>query len=382
LLRGGVYDVVGVSAYYGVEFSGAVGAPITVRSFPGEVAVIDGGRHSAHPRRLDDGRSVVDPFLLEFIGEHTVWEDIVLRHGVGQAFAIAGNHNVFRNIVSHDHHSDGIFLQGSYNLIENCASFNNYSVSNGGNSADGLKMVNGSRIRRLMGPEAETRGNVVRGCRFWNNSDDGIDIWNALDTVIEFTASWGNGYGSTGDGMGFKLGNNGLRHSGTVIRYSIGFDNVHNFTTNGATGVTFVHNTSWRPRREIGFDLRARLAPEDGSEGRNYAFNNLSSDASYQASWRASSSPGPEPVHTHNSWNLGIDDPQHVSLDPASPEFLALASRSPAIDAGKELGLPYTGAAPDLGAVAFGETLATMPALDPTATTTASVVVTGIAARR
>ena len=360
LLRGGVYDVMGEHVYVTVRMSGAPGAPITVRSYPGETAVFDGHLHVWHPRYEDDGRSVGGHKLFQFNGEYTVWEDITFRNGIGQGFYIVGNHNVFRGIVSHDHHSDGMYLQGSFNLVENCDSFNNYSISNGGNSADGLKMVDGNHVRTLFGPDAETRGNVIRACRFWNNSDDGIDIWSSLDTLIEYTMAWSNGYGSTGNGMGFKLGNSSLRHSGTIIRNSIGFDNIYNFTTNGGTGVTFLNNTSWRPRGSIGFDLRARSAPEDGSEGRNYAFNNISYDAATPASTRASSNPGPPPEHTHNSWNLGMDVPGFVSLDPAHEAFLALRSDSPAIDAGTDVGLPYGGVRPDLGALEHGVTLATI----------------------
>ena len=361
LLRGGVYDVIGEHVYVSVRMSGSSGAPITIKSYPGETAIFDGHRHPWHPRYFEDGRSNSNPNLLQFVGEHTVWGDITFRNGVGRAFFVIGNDNVYRRIVSHDHHSDGIYLQGSRNLVENCDSFNNNSISNGGNSADGLKVVDGGKILiDNFGEEAETRGNIIRGCRFWNNSDDGLDIWSALDTLIEYTMAWSNGYGDTGNGMGFKLGNNSMRHSGTIIRNSIGFDNAHNFTTNGATGVTFLNNTSWKPRSSIGFDLRARSAPEDGSEGHNYAFNNISYDAAAPAAIGAPTNPGPPPVHTHNSWNLGMDVPGFISLDPTHEAFLALRSDSPAIDAGTDVGLPYGGVRPDLGALEYGEALASI----------------------
>ena len=354
LLRGGVYDVVGKHVYVAVHMRGADGAPITIRSYPGEMAIFDGHLHGWHPRYESDGRSASGHNLLQFVGEYTVWEDITFRNGIGRAFFAIGNHNVYRGIVSHDHHSDGMYLQGAYNLVENCDSFNNYSISNGGKSADGLKMVDGGSILiDHFGEEAETRGNIIRGCRFWNNSDDGLDIWSSLDTLIEYTMSWSNGYGSTGHGMGYKLGNHSMRHSGTVIRNSIGFDNVHNFSTNGATGVTFLNNTSWKPAGTIGFDLRARRAPEDGSEGRNYAYNNISFDAAAVVALSAPTNPGPTPEHTHNTWNLGLSDPGIVSLNPSDEHFLALRSDSPAIDAGTNVGLPYTGTHPDLGALQY-----------------------------
>ena len=56
-------------------------------------------------------------------------------------------------------------------------------------------------------------------------------------------------------------------------------------------------------------------------------------------------------THSYNSWNLGVDEPRFVSTDPSSPDFLRLASGSPAIGAGTDVGLPYAGAAPDLGAI-------------------------------
>jgi hypothetical protein len=48
---------------------------------------------------------------------------------------------------------------------------------------------------------------VFTGCRSWNNSDDGWDLFAAND-VVTITNCWafGNGYGSNGDGNGFKLG--------------------------------------------------------------------------------------------------------------------------------------------------------------------------------
>ncbi len=56
----------------------------------------------------------------------------------------------------------------------------------------------------------------------------------------------------------------------------------------------------------------------------------------------------------NNSWNLNIEDPLFVSEDPASPDFLHLAPGSTAIEVGADIGLPFTGNAPDLGAYEWG----------------------------
>jgi hypothetical protein len=336
-LRGGVYDEVGKNVYQGpIQFSGTAHRPITVMSYPGERAIFDGSKHPHHPRTFGDGYSVSGPNIIRFYGEHVVWESITIRYGVGRAFFITANHSVFRDIVSHDNHSDGLYLEGSHNLFEYVESFNNYSVANGGNSADGMKMVDGDRVRLVFGSGAETRGNVIRYALFYNNSDDGLDVWNSWDTLVEYSLAFGNGYGPTGNGMGYKLGGASRHGIGTVARFNVAFGNVSNFDSNGSTGVTMHHNTSWNAR-EFGFILR-----DQSETGGNVAHNNISFQDPFPVSDNHLT------VQSHNSWNVGIDDPKFVTLDPSSPDFLMLASGSPAVGAGRDLG---KGRAPDLGAV-------------------------------
>ncbi len=346
-LRGGVYDDLS-QVYYSVSLSGAEGAPITVRSVPGEVAVFDGRRHAWHPRTAGDGRSVNDPMLLQVFGDHLVFEDLTFRNGVGNGFYFVGYHNVVRRVTSHANHGHGVQFQGSFNLLEYVTSFDNDSVANGGNSADGISMTDGKHIRMIKGDWAETRGNVVRYSLAYRNSDDGIDLWDAWDTLVEYSVSFENGYGPTGNGEGFKLGGGNREDTGTVARFNIAFGNRTNFNTNTSTGVTLIHNTSWAVRGDgIGFALATY---ETGADA-NFAYNNVS----YQDAWPRARGDGTD--DRNNSWNLGIDDPGFRSLDPASPDFLALRSGSPAVNAGMRLGLPYTGSAPDLGALQLGDHL-------------------------
>jgi hypothetical protein len=345
LLRGGVYDRVGVNAYYDVELSGAPAAPITIRSFPGERAVIDGGRHLHHPRSGDDGHNDSTPNLLRVVGDHLVFEDMTFRYGVGRAFYLIGYHNVLRRIVSHHHHSDGIYLQGSYNLLEHIESFGNNSISNGGNSADGIKMVDGNHIRVTHGSRARSHGNVVRYALLYGNSDDGLDIWNTTGTVVEYSIAYGNGLGDTGNGVGFKVGGGQRSGADTIVRFNVGFGNHINFDTNGSTGVTLYHNTSVGATN-VGYVLTQHRTLAD----RNMAYNNISYGD------RRDVIRGSRTVHSHNSWNLGIEDPDFVTLDERSADFLALDRGSPAIDAGMPLdGLEHRGPAPDLGALQWGE---------------------------
>ena len=343
--RGGVYDDLS-QVYYSVSMSGEEGAPITLASYPGETAVLDGHRHAWHPRRYGDGRTINDPMLLQVFGDHLVFEDLTFRNSVGNGFYFVGYHNTVRHLVSHGHHGHGVQFQGSFNLLEYVTSYGNDSVANGGNSANGISLTDGRHIRLIRGEGAETRGNVIRYALVYRNSDDGIGVWNSWDTLIEYSVSFENGIGPTGNGEGFKLGGNHRENIGTVARFNIAFANRVNFNNNTSTGVTLVHNTSWAVRGEgVGFALTTHATGADA----NYAYNNLSFDDH----WPRARGDGTD--DRHNSWNLDIDDPHLRSLDLASPDFLTLASTSPAVNAGMDIDLPYTGTAPDLGALQLGD---------------------------
>ena len=331
LLRGGVYDAMYEHVYVRVEMSGTPEAPITIRSYPGEMAIFDGHRHPWHPRYYGDGHSVSDPMLVWVVGDHLVWEDVTFRNGIGRGFALRGDHNVFRRIVSHHQHAAGIFLSGSYNLLEYVTSHDNTSVANGGNSANGISLIDGT---------IETRGNVIRYALVYRNSDDGIGIWNSWDTLIEHSISFDNGIGPTGNGMGFKLGGEDARARGTIARFNIAFGNANNFDTNGSTGVLLYNNTAWASR-----STNYVLTRHSTNACANEAYNNISYQPGSYNVIR-----GDCTVHEYNTWNLGITDPQFNSLDSTSTAFLSLSSNSPAIDAGIDMGFPYTGTAPDLGA--------------------------------
>ena len=344
-LRGGVYD--GSSqVYYSVSMSGTKDRPITLRSYPGEMAVFDGHRHAWHPRRSGDGRPVNDPMLLQVFGDHLVFEDLTFRNGVGNGFYFVGYHNVVRRVVSHDHHGHGVQFQGSFNLLEYVTSYGNDSVANGGNSANGISLTDGRHIRMIKGEWAETRGNVIRYALVYRNSDDGVGVWNSWETLIEYSVAFENGIGPTGNGEGFKLGGNHRKNIGTVARFNISFANRVNFNTNTSTGVTLLHNTSWAVRGGgVGFALTTHATDAD----QNTAYNNIS----YEDDWPRAR--GDRTDDRNNTWNLGIDDPRFRSLSLSSSDFLALRSDSPAINAGRNVGLPYTGSAPDLGALQAGD---------------------------
>jgi len=326
LLRGGVYNEYNVADSW--RRSGEPGAPITFKSYPGERAIIDGSHVQRDPRSPNPSA----PELIRIVGlDWYVFEGITFRNSAGRGLALEGSHHVVRNVVSHSNHGDGIFLNGDYNIVEDSVSYDNFSRSNGGDSADGIKVVEGTR-------------NVIRRFLAYENSDDGIDLWDSTNSLVEYSMAFRNGRGSTGNGMGFKMGRDGLT-SHNVIRFNVAFENrSHNFTDNGGGGLQVYNNTSVGAGG-FGFAVRGRPEVE-----RSLVVNNISFRDGSGVLVDVERRGGQLPDSRNNSWDLGIDDPLFASLDPDSPRFLRLRPGSPAIDAGVDMGLPYVGAAMDLGA--------------------------------
>jgi hypothetical protein len=126
---------------------------------------------------------------------------------------ISGPHNTLEHVVTHGCSDTGVQItangseagdatRAAHNTILNCDSYENYDGQNQGENADGFA------AKLYIGP-----GNVFRGCRAWNNSDDGWDLF-ASDDVVVIENSWAIANGkigptqsnTNGDGNGFKLG--------------------------------------------------------------------------------------------------------------------------------------------------------------------------------
>ncbi|KAG8685618.1 hypothetical protein FRC09_014638, partial [Ceratobasidium sp. 395] len=143
----------------------------------------------------------------------------------------------------------------SNNQVINCDSYNNRDPRKNGESADGIGIKEGSGT-----------GNLIRGSRFWNNVDDGLDFWEFLSPVtVENSYSWGNGFNRwnfpdfAGDGNGFKLGG-GAKDTAVphVIRNNIAWNNAAGgFVDNTQPGNMVVsRNTAWNNIAGSGFDFQ------------------------------------------------------------------------------------------------------------------------------
>ena len=128
---------------------------------------------------------------------------------------------------------------GSNNLILNCDAHDNFDTATGGENADGID------AKLNIGP-----GNILRGCRSWNNADDGYDLFGVTQ-VVTIDGCWAiaNGQTSTGmkgansDGNGFKLGGNGVPAVHVVTR-SFAVGNVKcGYTLNNNTATPDVSDS-------------------------------------------------------------------------------------------------------------------------------------------
>lgn len=346
-----------------LDKSGEQDKPIRYWAYPGETPVFDFSQIKDNCRVK--GFNVTANYLhlkgIELKGAPQQPDNLLNNESWG--IWVKGSYNIFEQLNTHHHMGPGFFLSnGSYNLVLNVDSHHNYdpySKSGAGQNADGF----GAHIK------AGNPGNVFRGCRAWSNTDDGYDLINAYSPVlIENSWAWLHGYypGTTtsitaGNGNGFKIGGySGVYQPNApvhTVRFSVAFKNKANgfYANHHPVANEYYNNTS--ARNGAGFNLlgidASNAAISLGTARNNLAFENTP----------VANAGGADVVN--NSWNLPVSvtaaDFQSVSTEgwdaPRLPDgslpvlpFLRLVAGSDLIDKGVNLGLPFTGAAPDLGA--------------------------------
>jgi pectate disaccharide-lyase len=184
--------------------SGTAAAPINVTAVAGASPIFD---FSLQPRDNSTFRGI------DLQGDYWHFKGIEVRNAADNCINIGGSHNTIELVtvdgcgdtglqITVDSALAGDATRGAFNTILNCDSHDNVDPQTGGENADGFaaKLYVGA-------------GNVFRGCRSFNNSDDGWDFFAAND-VITIDGSWsfmnghtGSGFkGPNADGNGFKLG--------------------------------------------------------------------------------------------------------------------------------------------------------------------------------
>ncbi|MBS3967375.1 MAG: Ig-like domain-containing protein [Truepera sp.] len=341
-LRGGSYYS---TPYIDLATSGTPDRPIVWESYPGERAIIN-GRDAPNGGR---GAGFV-----RIYGSHQVFRNLDITNTPQHGFLIIdANHIVFDGVRGYFNRGTPINgFRTSNSLFINNVLCDNADPQNSYDDADGLTIAFGDN-------------NIVRYNIFCRNSDDGLDIWRSTNTLVEYNIAYSNGYNSVGDIYhnrlvnGFKLGVYNLSDGGGhTVRFNLAYNNtgfgfMDNAPASGFIPITFYNNTAWNNAQIVNWARDISFLSAIPHVVRNNLAvlgpNSLASSA-FQLSSTI--------IRSHNSWDLGITNPNFISLDTSSAFFLALAQNSPAIDVGIGMGVPYTGAEPDLGALEFGRTIA------------------------
>lgn len=365
-VAGGTYVIPASSGTIKSKNAGTQNSPIKVFAIRGEKPVFDcsafrnWGNESSTFRGMDLRQS---------------WwhvRGIKIYRAGHNGIIVAGENIIVEGCIIEECGHDGITIgAGSVDaLILNCDSYRNAEIKGKGENGDGFAAKEG-------------RGTVFRGCRAWENVDDGWDVYGGSHPVlIDSCWSFGNGVNYwpelitsfQGDGNGFKLGGGGgvTGNAPNVVLHSFAFDNVSKgFDQNhNAWGVTCINCTGYNNNGMGNFAFQ-----EAPAEGKHTMINNLSYAGTGQNIAAGS-------IETTNSWNLGLSfsndmfeslntaharlerDDDYRLTDPRITSLFKLKAGHPAIDQGTVqtfirlkpyFAIPYSGTKPDLGAREFDQ---------------------------
>ena len=325
-------------------------------------------------------------------------------------FLHASKHIFLEQIDSHHNAGPGFFANdgaddGGGHIFLNCDAHDNYDPTGwqgDGENADGF----GAHYQK------PGQGDTTKfiGCRAWWNSDDGFDFINQeFPVVLENCYAMGNGYSDygrgnpkNGNGYGIKMGQSTYGTGHHIIKQCVAWKNKSsgfyaNYTNAGSQ---WLNNTSYM-NEDRAYSMASTLYDEDGKTRlaevapltgdnahvlkNNIAFPNKNSQIG--TCWEKISSQNIDhyvdcPAGENNTWNLkldlteddfeSLDDPSMTvtgkdlstiagilgprKADGSLPDvgFLRLKAGSRAIDKGEDIGFPFVGKAPDLGAFEYG----------------------------
>ncbi|MBR1427331.1 MAG: hypothetical protein IJ581_07775 [Paludibacteraceae bacterium] len=386
-LLAGQYDLGTTSIQ---NLNGTAARRIVISGYPGQTAILD-FRTTAYGKRGLEIKNTCTYLHLY---------NLTLRYSGKNNLYNEGSYCLFENLDIYGSADTGCQMKnGGYNTIKNVDSHDNCDYELGGLTAADF----GGNADGFADKQHSGAPNTYIGCRAWNNSDDGWDFFQrntsayTEKTVIEncicyqngpayydFTnhgryqtdKSWfdqfaGNGrsivnadgetktcslsrYVNEGNGNGFKLGGDYTTHN-VLIHHCLAVGNtVKGFDQNNNAGTMYCYNNSgYRNRYNYGF--------HNSSYGTLYIRNclSLSSSSKDQLTTKTVA------ANDHNSWNttgvsctaadfLSTDTTQFLTPrladgSLAQGTLLRLATGSDLIDAGVDVGLDFTGSAPDLG---------------------------------
>lgn len=382
-LRGGIYYQ-SYRAYIGSETSGTAEKPIVFMAYPDDL--------TAGNRPIIDGNSTSNSGgILCSSTEYLKFYGLVLRNfvqinpPVGTTydhpfgFYIYKSSNItleFCEVYEVQYRAFWIWESDEVYLI-NCDAHHIYDPlsDDPGDHADGFFIWDGSEINCL-----DYRVYNI-GCRAWECADNGWDAQG--DFYIYFENCWAFNNGryeglSSGRGSGFAIGYPNIQQeyvTRQVYNCVAAFNNSGGFATMdyGRAAIRPMelfnniayHNGFPSDADGIGFDI-FNTTTTDYYELQRVFRNNI---AYYNEDYDVRVASGALYTHSNNSWDtpgIAISDLDFLSVDSTGitavretdgslpnndcyNKFLKIAPGSDLIDSGTDVGLPYSGNAPDIG---------------------------------
>ena len=360
VLPGETIYVRGWTHYYSqtirFEKSGTSNAPIKLLAYAGEKPVFN----FTNQPYADANRA----FLITTNGNWWQFKGLEICYAGDNAMKLEGSHLRVEQCVFHENGDTGLQIGfGHYDAnpggqlaafieVINCDSYLNYDAKTHGGNADGFaaKLHCGHGI-------------VFTGCRAWENSDDGWDLFETdYSVVISNCWVWKSAFVGQGNGNGFKMGgdSSGGSSMGTHYAYNcVAFAcKVNGFTQNSHRDGEVVVNCLSFTNGSIGYNYFFEGTVNSGKQ--NVFKNNV-------GILRKTNNTGNNFSEDNNTWNLTVtanaadygDLTEAAAKAPRQADgslptgFARLVTGSDLIDKGVNVGIPFNGSAPDLGAYEY-----------------------------
>jgi uncharacterized protein YjdB len=405
--RGGVWYPTSYALHDPTQAHGHNGTfshPICFFNYPGEEPIFDASKFSI----------VIDYTILVDHSTYIKFRGItIVNHRqvsagqtiVGMTLANGGTYYMDR-MVSHNNGGHGFQAMGYDTLYySNCDSHNNSDTLTGGNTADGFAGGSGGTVNDT------SKITYFIGCRAWQNADDGFDLGTTKQFLLSNCWAFLNGDRSLGpdtEGDGIKTNISNVRVPGKRrIQNSISVFNQggafsHQNLTDPFQGpvADWVNNTAYKCHDGYFFPF-GNFNQSLGGGRVNFRNNIVYKMDSYMIipfSWTDMTYVAQQnnsiimkmDYPYYNNWSsVSVTDADFITTDSITgvaqmkaarkpdgslPDmtFLKLAATSDLIDKGANVGLPFSGSAPDLGAFEY---IAPGPGFIPVT----SITVTGTA---
>lgn len=362
--------------------SGTAGKPIVLMAYPGEKPVIQSSSEILKLNKsywifdgliFDHENASSDLMKISSSGTHNIIRNCEFRNGKRDAIDVGGGtDNVIENNIIHDFvwqagsdahgivTSPGVArLKIRNNIIYNCG-------------GDGIQLyASGSDPVSSYARDIEITGNKIY-TELGSDSENALDFKGVDGAVVENNEMYGfenkavvvqkgcrnlrferNVIYDSQRGMEFR-GENGKSQENIVVQRNIihSIRQYYGVKFDWVDQVTFVNNT-------LAFIEPAAIRIEEEGVTNSLFANNL-----FYRCGKPSIKGTFDAQHSHNGWfqtsagevsggnDISGSDPQFVNA--AAFDF-RLSEGSPAVDAGMNVGLPFRGAAPEIGAFELGD---------------------------